>query len=76
MNEDDILPPYRHGEYYYYSRNEKGLPYPIHCRKKVTSSKYEQAAEEIILDENEICQNQSYCRIGKLKPSPNHTLLL
>ena len=76
MNEDDILPPYRHGEYYYYSRNKKGLPYKIHCRRKVTISKdFEQAVEEIILDENRICRNQSYCRIGCLKPSPNHTVL-
>src|SRR5262249_2775110 len=33
IKEDDTTVPYRRGDYFYYSRTEKGNQYPIHCRR-------------------------------------------
>src|ERR1041385_8782012 len=34
LKETDETAPVRHGDFYYYSRTEKGKDYAIHCRKK------------------------------------------
>src|SRR5262245_30822708 len=36
IKQTDLSVPYRLGDYWYYSRTEKGKQYPIHCRKKGT----------------------------------------
>ena len=46
IKEDDQSVPYRRGDYFYYSRTEKGKQYPILCRK--TGSL--EAPEEVTLD--------------------------
>jgi oligopeptidase B len=33
MKQTDISVPYRDGDWWYYTRTEEGLQYPIHCRK-------------------------------------------
>ena len=37
IKETDTSVPYRRGNYFYYTRTEKGKQYPINCRKKGTS---------------------------------------
>ncbi len=34
IKQSDLSVPYREGDWYYYSRTEKGKQYPIYCRKK------------------------------------------
>jgi len=34
IKETDLSVPYRQGDYFYYSRTEKGKQYPIYCRKR------------------------------------------
>ena len=41
--------PYKKNGYYYYSRYEKGMEHPLHCRKQGSLD----AEEEIILNINE-----------------------
>jgi oligopeptidase B len=71
INEDDSSVPVKDGDYYYYSRNEKGKNYSIHCRKKGNL----EAKEEILLDENILAEGKEYCNIGEFEISPNQQLL-
>lgn len=63
INEDDDSAPRKHGDYFYYSRIEKGKNYRYHCRKKGSLD----APEEIYIDENVEAEGKGYYRIGALK---------
>src|SRR5215467_5722073 len=52
IKQTDTNVPFRWGNYFYYSRTEEGKQYPIYCRKKGSL----EAAEEIILDQNELAK--------------------
>lgn len=71
IKETDEDPPYRYGDYFYYSRTEKGKQYPIYCRKKGTLD----AKEEVYFDQNEMSKGFRFYRIGALEVSPDHNLL-
>ena len=71
IKETDIDVPVRMDDYYYYSRTEEGKQYRIHCRKKGSL----EAAEEIILDQNELAKGKEYFRLGAFEVSPDHRLL-
>lgn len=71
IREDDRSVPVRLDDYFYYTRFESGLDYPIYCRKQGSL----EAEEEILLDVNEVAKYMEYCRIGVFRVSPNHRLL-
>lgn len=71
IKETDTRVPYRWGNYFYYSRTEKGKQYPIYCRKKGSTD----APEEIILDLNELAKGQTFMAIGAFVPSDDGNLL-
>ena len=71
IDENELSAPFKHGEYWYYSRNEEGKNYEIHCRKKGSL----QSEEEIILDENKLAEGKDYFAVGVLQPSPDGNLL-
>jgi len=71
IKEEDYTVPVKDGGYYYYDRTEEGKQYSIQCRKKGKLD----AAEEVILDENELAAGLDYMEIGQLAVSPNHRLL-
>ena len=71
IKETDLDVPYRDGDYFYYTRTEKGKQYPIYCRKKGSLD----APEEIILDQNEMAKAYKYFRLGALSVSPDGTML-
>ena len=56
IEEDESSVPYKLGEYYYYSRYEKGGEYAIYCRKKGDLT----AAEEIIVNGNDLAAGNEY----------------
>jgi oligopeptidase B len=62
--------PERDGDYLYYTRTEPGKQYPYRCRKKAGAD----AAEEIILDENELAEGHDFFRIGDFEVSPDQRL--
>lgn len=70
LKETDETAPVKLGEYYYYSRTEKGKDYPIHCRKKGLD-----AAEEVILDVNKLAKGHEFFSIGAFSVSDNNKLL-
>ena len=71
IKEDDSSVPYFLNEYWYISRYEKGKDYPIFTRKHKTLD----AAEEILLDVNELAKDLSYCQVSGLSVSPDNTKL-
>lgn len=71
IKETDLSVPEQRDDYFYYSRMAEGKQYPLFCRKHGSLD----AAEEVLLDQNELAEGQAYCRIGAYKVSPNHQLL-
>ena len=67
----DLSVPARNNGYYYYSRTEAGKQYPIHCRKKGSLD----AAEEVLLDVNELAKGQKYTSAFPLGASDDNKLL-
>ncbi|MDJ1470925.1 S9 family peptidase [Xanthocytophaga flava] len=71
IKEDDESVPYKDGNYYYYTRFEKGGEYPIYCRKKGSLS----APEEVIINANERGHGHNYYSLGGLEVSDNEELV-
>lgn len=66
VQETDSSAPYRAGEFEYYSRTERGLQYPILCRRPAAGG-----AEEILLDCNELARGAEYFAIAFDRVSPD-----
>src|SRR5262249_17333081 len=64
--------PVRDGVYEYYSRNQQDKAYPIHCRRRLDPG----AAEEVILDENQLADGRDYFALEFLRVSPDHSRCL
>ncbi|HTL47819.1 MAG TPA: S9 family peptidase [Verrucomicrobiae bacterium] len=71
IKETDLSVPIKKGDYFYYSRTEKGKQYPIFCRKPRSL----EAPEEIMLDMNALADGHAYFSLGVLEVSPDHRLL-
>ena len=71
IKETDQQVPYRRGDYFYYTRTEKGKQYQIYCRRKGST----EAPEEIVLDVNELAKGQKFMSIGTFSPSDDGNLL-
>jgi len=71
VQETDSSPPYRHGDWVYYSRTEQGKSYEIHCRRSPARG----TAEQVLVDENLLAEGQDYFQLGSWEPSPDHRLL-
>lgn len=67
VKEDDERPPMKWGDYYYYSRTEKGKDYVIRCRKKGGLG----ALEEIYFDENIEAKGYNFYRVGAFLRTPD-----
>ncbi len=68
--DDDSVPYYKNG-YWYYHRYEKGGEHPIYCRKKEVLT----ANEEVVLNENELAKDYPYYEIVSFSVSPNNKIL-
>jgi oligopeptidase B len=71
IKETDVNVPYKYGDYFYYSRWEKGQQYPIYARKKGSVD----AAEQVILDQNELAKGQPFMALGAYEVSDDGNLL-
>ncbi len=72
IKKDDSSVPYFDNGYYYYTRYEKKKEYPIHCRKKGSLD----AAEEILLEVNEMAEGYDYFSVGGWTISPDNRLMV
>ena len=67
--------------WWYYSRSVEGLDYPIHCRlaaddpDQLPEVSSPPPGEQVVLDENELAQGQSFFALGLCDVSPNGRLL-
>lgn len=71
IQEDDWSAPQPRGEYFYYWRMQAGQQYRIFCRKHASLD----AAEQVVLDENQLAEGKAYCRVHVFEPSPDQGLL-
>jgi oligopeptidase B len=71
IKETDISVPYRDGDYFYYTRTEQGAQYPIYCRKRGSLD----AAEDIMLDMNQMAVGHEFLSLGALTVSDDGNLL-
>ena len=71
IKQTDTNVPYRYGDYFYYTRTEEGKQYPIFGRKKGST----EAAEEIVIDVNELAKGQKFMSVGTFSVSDDGNLL-
>ena len=71
IKEDDNSVPYFKNGYWYYTRFETGREYPVYCRKKGQL----EAAEEVMIDVNEMAKGHDYCAVEGLSLSPDNRIL-
>jgi len=71
IKETDEDPPYREGDYFYYTRTEKGKQYPIYCRRNGIL----QAPEEIYFDQNKMSKGTRFYRVWQMEMSPDGNML-
>jgi oligopeptidase B len=71
IKQTDESVPYRDNGYWYYTRYQEGQEYPIYCRKKGSM----EAAEEVILNVNELAKGHDYYDEGDLSVSEDNKLL-
>ncbi|HHN48210.1 MAG TPA: S9 family peptidase [Bacteroidales bacterium] len=71
IKQDEESAPFFRNAYYYYVRYETGAEYPIYCRKQGSL----EAAEEVMLNVNELAESQPYFNVGGYDVSPDNRLL-
>lgn len=71
IKETDVEVPYREGDYFYYTRTEAGKQYGIRCRRKGSM----EAAEEVVLDVNEMATGLAFMSLNEYAVSPDGNLL-
>ena len=68
--DESTVPSLYHG-YYYLSRYEEGLEYPIYLRRKGSVD----APDEVMLDVNRVADGHDFCSVRGLSVSPDSALL-
>ncbi len=71
IKETDEDPPYKEGDFWYYSKTEKGKQYPIYCRKKGSLD----SRERIYFDQNELAEGSRFYRVATMERSPDQDWL-
>jgi oligopeptidase B len=71
IKETDVSVPFKDRGYFYYSRTEQSLQYPIYCRKKDSLEN----PEEVILDVNQLAQGHEFMALGTVAVSDDGELL-
>ncbi|QTD39253.1 S9 family peptidase [Polaribacter batillariae] len=72
IKEDDASVPYKDNGYFYITRYEKGMQYPIYSRKKENL----EAEEQIMFNVNEMAKDFDYYQLGGLNVSKDNKLVV
>ena len=76
IKQTDVSVPYREGQWWYWSRTEEGLQYPIYCRRPYTSAGPDDTfPEQVILDGNQLAHGHPFFAIGAMDISDDGCLL-
>jgi oligopeptidase B len=70
IKEDDASVPYKENGYFYITRFEKGMQYPIYSRKKGNL----EADEQVMFNVNEMAKDYDYFQLGGLNISNDNKL--
>jgi len=71
IKEDDTSVPYKLGEYWYFTKTEKGKQYSTYLRSKSKDGKN----AEVLLDQNEMAKGFGYFSVGEFDVSDDGKLL-
>ena len=71
VKQDDTSVPTRKGDYMYYTRFEQGREYPLYARKHIAPN----AAEEIMLDVNQLAHGKGFYQIGAYEVSAGQDIV-
>jgi len=71
IQEDDSGVPVKRGDWFYYSRTEKGKAYPIFARRRGS----ETGPEEVYFDQNKEAEGHAFYQLGGMEISPDHQKL-
>ncbi len=71
IKETETAVPYRKGDYFYYTRIDKGQQYPVYCRKHGSL----EAPEVVMLDLNKLARGQKFLGVGASTVSDDGNLL-
>jgi oligopeptidase B len=71
IKQTDLSVPYQLGDWWYYTRTEKGKQYPIHCRRRGSSA----GVEQVMLDLNEMAKGKKFLGLGAHVVSDDANLL-
>jgi oligopeptidase B len=74
IKQDDSSVPARKGDWYYYTRYEKGQQYPLHCRK-AAGADGPTGDEQIMLDVNQLAEGHEFFAARGLSISPDGNFL-
>jgi oligopeptidase B len=76
IKETDESVPYPDHGWFYWTRTMEGSQYPVYCRQKAVTPKYDPARpEEILLDVNLLAVGQPFMAVGGMSVSPDGTLM-
>jgi oligopeptidase B len=70
VKETDASAPAKRGDWWYLTRTEEGLSYPIHCRRQGAAD----GPEEVWLDVNALAEGHDHFSLGGLAVSPDQRL--
>ena len=78
IKQTDLSVPTRRGAFHYYSRTEEGKQYPIQCRRRAAKDGAydDKAAEEVLLDQNELAKGLKFLSLGGFSVSDDDRTLL
>jgi oligopeptidase B len=72
IKETDQSVPYRDRGWFYYTRTQEGLQYPIYCRRFAGGRKFDESQpEEILLDVNKLAEGEPFMAVGTMTVSPD-----
>jgi oligopeptidase B len=71
LKQTDLTAPYRMGDWWYYSRTERGKQYSIQCRKHGNL----EAKEKVLLDLNQLAKGEKFFSLGLFVVSDDQNLL-
>lgn len=74
VQETDLSPPVHHHGWWYVTRTEDGLAYPIHTRARTESDASDANRSTTMLDQNLEAAGHDYFDLGVFEMSPDHTV--
>lgn len=75
IQQTDVSAAVPHGGWFYASRTEEGLPYPILCRGRSAAEATDAIQSTTLLNLNQEAEGHEFFDLGTFEPCPDHTLI-